>query len=83
MNKTLESEIINEVFASMSPERRAEIEKRAGELAQDKDFRQAAEILEKSESLSLDETKFVGELGWLAALSLAIASVAVSVASVV
>ncbi len=79
MHKTLESEIINEVFASMSPEKRAEIEKRAGELAKDKDFRQAAKILEKSESLSLDETKFVGELGWLAALSVAIASVAVSV----
>jgi hypothetical protein len=79
MNKILESEIINEVFASISPERRAEIEKRAGELAKSKDFRQAAEILEKSESLSLDETKFVGELGWLAALSVAIASLAVSV----
>jgi hypothetical protein len=82
MNKILESEIINEVFASMSPERRAEIEKRAGELAKNKDFRQAAEILEKSESLSLDEAKFTGELGWLAALSMAIASVAVSVAGV-
>ncbi|MGB8408373.1 MAG: hypothetical protein WCE58_00495 [Gallionella sp.] len=79
MNKTLESEIINEVFASMSPERRAAIEKRAGELAESKDFRQAAKILEKSDSLSLDETKFAGELGWLAALSVAIASVAASV----
>ena len=78
MHKSLESEIISEVFASMSPEKRAEIEKRAGELAKNKDFVQAAKILEKSDSLSLDETKFAGELGWLAALSVAIASVAVS-----
>lgn len=75
MNTTLQSEKLNEVLATLPPDRRAEIEKRAGELAMDKNFRQAAELLENSQEL--EDVKFVGELGWLSALSVAIAVIAV------
>ena len=75
MNTTLQSENLDEVLATLPPQRRAEIEKHAGELAMDKDFRRAAEILEKSRSL--EDAKFVGELGWLTALSVAIAVIAI------
>ena len=76
MDKALESEIINEMYASMSPERREELRLRATELAKDKDFIKAAELLKNSSSIEMDEAKFAGELGWLAALSVAIAAVA-------
>jgi hypothetical protein len=67
-----------DVFASLSSEQRAEIQKRADELAKNKDFRQAAEMLEKSQSLGdVEDVKFVSELGWLSALSVAIAALAV------
>jgi hypothetical protein len=77
MNTTSQSKNLSNVLASLSPEQRAEIEKRAGELAKNKDFRQAAEILEKSQSL--DNAKFIGALGWLPAVSVAIAVIAVIV----
>jgi len=75
MNATLQSENLNEVLATLPPGRRAEIEKRAGELAKDKNFRRAAELLENSQEL--EDVKFYGELGWLTALSVAIAVIAV------
>ena len=34
--------------------------------------------IEKHEKLSVDETKFLGELGWLSALAVTIASIAAS-----
>jgi len=35
--------------------------------------------MDGKESLSQEDTKFIGELGWLAALSVAVATVAVSI----
>jgi hypothetical protein len=75
MNTITKSENLEEVLATLPPQRRAEIEKHAGELAMDKDFRRAAELLEKSQAL--EDVKFYGELGWLTALSIAIAVIAV------
>lgn len=76
MDATSQSEKnLIDAFASLSSEQRAEIEKRADELAKNKDFRQAAGMLEKSQSL--EDVKFVNELGWLSALSVAIAALAV------
>lgn len=75
MDTITQSENVAEVLATLPPERRAEIEKLAAELATDKDVRRAAEILEKSRTL--EDVKFVGELGWLTALSVAIAVIAV------
>jgi hypothetical protein len=75
MNTTSQFEKLNEVLARLPPDRRAEIEKRAGELAMDKNFRRAAELVENSQEL--EDVKFVGELGWLSALSVAIAVIAV------
>jgi hypothetical protein len=77
MDKALENEIINEMYASMSPEKREELRIRASELVKNKDFLQAAELIRHSTSIEMDESKFAGELGWLAALSVAICSVAV------
>ena len=78
MNTPQSEKTLIDALASLSPQQRAEIEKRAGELAKNKDFRQAAEILQKSHSVvDLEDTKFVSELGWLTALSVAIAAVAV------
>jgi uncharacterized protein YydD (DUF2326 family) len=34
--------------------------------------------IEKNEKLTLDETKYLGELGWLSALAVTIASIAAS-----
>lgn len=34
--------------------------------------------VKKNEKLSLDDTKFIGELGWLSALSVTIAAIAAS-----
>jgi hypothetical protein len=62
-------------LATIPREHHAKIEKLAGELAKDKDFRQAAEILKLSEAL--EDTKFAEELGWLAAVSVAIAFLAI------
>ena len=76
MEKAMEEEIISEIYASMSPEKREELKKRASELVKDKDFLKAAELIKHSSSVEMDETKFAGELGWLAALSVAICSVA-------
>ncbi len=79
MNTTIQSEIqpdnLNKMLSSLSPERRAEVEGRAEELAKNKDFREAAEQLEKSRSL--EDIKFVSEFGWLTAVSVAVAVVAV------
>ncbi len=75
MDSTMQTENIEDVLATLPPERRVEIEKLAAELVKDKDVRRAAEILEKSRSL--EDVKFVGELGWLTALSFAIAAFAV------
>lgn len=79
MNTTFQSEIqsdnLTKMLASLSPERRAEVEERAEELAKNKDFRQAAEQLEQSPSL--ENVKFIGELGWLTAMSVAVAVVAI------
>ncbi len=75
MNKTFQSEKLESVLSKLPPGQREEIEKRARELAMNEDFRRAAGILEKSESL--ENAKFVSELGWLAALSIAIAVIAV------
>jgi excinuclease UvrABC nuclease subunit len=78
MNTTLQSKKLIDELVSLSPEQRAEIEKRAGELAKNKDFRKAAEMLEKSQSLeNIEDTKFVSEFGWLSALSVAIAALAI------
>lgn len=74
MNGTSQSEHLKEVLASLSPERRAEVEKLAAELAKNKDLTQAAEMLEQSETL--ETTKFAGQLGWLTALATAIAVIA-------
>ena len=79
MDKALESEILKEMYASMSPEHREELRIRASELAKDKDFIKAAELLKHSSSIEMDEAKFTGELGWLAALAVAIAAVAMQV----
>ena len=76
MDKALENEIINEMYASMSPEKREDLRIRASELVKDKDFLKAAELIKHSSSVEMDETRFAGELGWLAALSVAICSVA-------
>ncbi|MBI3479590.1 MAG: hypothetical protein HY016_04420 [Nitrosomonadales bacterium] len=80
MDTTVQPENLEEVLATLPPERRAEIEKLAAKLAKSKDLHRAAEILEKSESLgkTLEDTKFIGELGWLTALSVAIAVIAVA-----
>jgi hypothetical protein len=79
MNTASQSEKnLIDAFASLSSEQRAEIEKRAGELAKNRDFRKAAEMLEKSQSVEdIEDVKFVNELGWLTALSVAIAALAV------
>jgi hypothetical protein len=77
MDKALENEIINEMYASMSPEKREELRIRASELVKNKDFLEAANLIKHSSSIEMDESKFTGELGWLAALSVAICSVAV------
>lgn len=74
MDTTVQSENIEDILATLPPQRRAEIEKLAAELAKDKDIRRAAEILEKSRSL--EDIKFAGQLGWLTALSFAIAAIA-------
>jgi hypothetical protein len=76
MDKALEAEILKEMYASMSPERREEIRIRASELTKDKDFIKAADILKNSSSIQMDESKFASGLGWLAALSVAIAAAA-------
>ena len=78
MDKALESEFHKEMYASMSSERREELRIRASELAKDKDFIKAAELLKHSSSIEMDEAKFTSELGWLAALSVAIAAVALA-----
>jgi hypothetical protein len=69
------SENIKSILSALPAERRAEIENRAKELAMDEDFRRAAGILEKSQAL--EDGKFYTELGWLTALSIAIAVIAV------
>jgi len=62
MNPTLEFEDLdNMVIYERLSERRSGIEKRAGELVKNKDLYQAAEILEKTQSL--EDTKFIGEFG--------------------
>ena len=76
MEKALETEILKDMYASMSPERREEIKNRASALTKDKDFIKAAELLKNSPSIEMDEAKFAGGLGWLAALSVAIAAAA-------
>ncbi len=76
---SLQSENLKDVLASLSPERREEVEKLAAELAKNNDVRMAAELLEKSQTLGpkLDDVKFAGELGWLTALAAAIAIIAI------
>ena len=76
MDKALEAEILKDMYAAMSPERREELRIRATELAKDENFIKAAGILKHSSSIEMDEAKFAGELGWLAALSVAITAVA-------
>ncbi len=75
MNTALQSENIKSILSALPAERRAEIENRAKELAMDEDFRRAAGILENSQAL--EDGKFYTELGWLTALSIAIAVIAV------
>lgn len=74
MDKTQQPEHLKEVLDSLSPERRAEVEKLATELSKNKDLSQAASILEHSETL--ENSKLVGQLGWLAALATALAVIA-------
>jgi hypothetical protein len=75
MEKALETEILKEKYATLSPERREEIKMLAYELTQDKDFIKAAELLiQNSSTLKVDEAKFNSRLGLVAALSVAIAS---------
>jgi len=76
MEKALKTEVSNEKYASLSPEQREELRKRASELVKDQEFLQAAEILKQSSSVEFDKGKFAGEISWLAALAVAIASVA-------
>jgi hypothetical protein len=66
-------------LSSLTSVQRAEIEKLAGELVKNEDFRNAAGKLENSLETSrvFDESKYVNEVGWLVALSAAIAAVAV------
>lgn len=75
MDKALEAEILKDRYASMTPERREEIRIRASELTKDKDFIMAAELLKHSSSIQMDEAKFAGGLGWMAALAVAIATI--------
>ena len=75
MTTIMESENLEEVLATLPPGRRAEVERRAAELMKDKDFRRAAALLEKSQKMA--DVKFYGELGWLTALSIAIAVIVV------
>ncbi len=75
MEKALETEILKEKYAALSPERREEIKILAAELAKDKDFIKAAELLKNSSTIKIDEAQFNSRLGLLAALSVAIASV--------
>lgn len=74
MDKALESELLKEKYASMTPEQREEIKKIAFELTKDEEFIKAAELLKRSSSLHMDAAKLAGGLGWLAAVSLAIAA---------
>ena len=77
MEKALESEIQKEMYATLSSKHREELRKRASELTKDEDFIKAAELLKHSSSIERDEAKFASELGWLAALSVAIVAAAV------
>ena len=74
MEKALETEMQKEKYSSFSPERRKAIRKLASEIAKDEDFIKAAEILENSSTLNIDESKFKSRLALVAALSVAIAS---------
>ncbi len=75
MEKALETEILKEKYASLSPERREEIKMLAYELMQDKEFIKSAELLiNNSSTLKVDEAKFKNRLGMIAALSVAITS---------
>jgi hypothetical protein len=62
MNPTSEYKNLDHVFVCRSSERRSGIENRASELVKNKDLRQAAEMLEKSQSLV--DTKFCSKFGW-------------------
>jgi hypothetical protein len=73
MNTTSQSENRDDVLVYRSSERRAGIEKRAGELVKNNDLHEAAEMLEKSQSL--EDAIHIGELGWCAAASVAIATI--------
>lgn len=62
MNPTLESEELdNIVIYERLSERRSGIGRRDGEVMKNKDFRQAAGMIEKTQSL--EDTKLVGEFG--------------------
>jgi hypothetical protein len=82
MKNTTKSENLHDLLdslGSLTSVQRAEIEKRAGELVKNEDFRKAAEKLENSleKSRLFDESKYLSELGWLSALSVAIAALAI------
>jgi hypothetical protein len=74
MEKALEAELLKEKYASMPPERREEIKNLAYELTKDQDFLVATELLEKSPTINIDESKFKSRLSLVAALSVSIAS---------
>ena len=75
MEKALETEILKEKYATMSPERREQIKSMAFELTKDQDFiKSVEELIKNSTIIKKDEEKFNSRLGLVAALSVAIAS---------
>ena len=75
MEKTLDREVAGVRYASLTPEQREELRKRASELVREAEFLQATEILKNSAPAKFDKSKFAGEISWLAALAVAVSAI--------
>ena len=76
MEKAVEKEVASKKYATLTPEQREALKKRATELLKDEEFRQATELLKNTAPVKFDKAKFAGEFSWLAALAVAVSAIA-------